>query len=154
MGNMSVDRSIQLALGPGAIPVHENKSFFREDAFSVYLSFSRYTCSPTIKLNASSIRCKRVRQVDYVLKSQQTIYNKHNEYRRIIRILRNGRLAGLINFDSIIEDTRRAEKTPSRKSIEERLFAAVNQFRGDWWRDQPRYVEGGLRKGPSAVCST
>jgi hypothetical protein len=53
------------------------------------------------------------------------------------RILRNGRLAGLINFDRIIDDTRGAEKTPSWKSIEEILFAAVNQFRSDWWRDQP-----------------
>jgi len=87
-----------------------------------------------------------VRQVYYVLVSRQDIYNTKNEYRRVIRILKNGRLAGLINFDSIIDDTREAEKTPSWQSIKKILSAAVNQYRSDWWRDQPRYVEVWLEK--------
>lgn len=87
-----------------------------------------------------------VRQVYYVLVSNQTIYNNLNEYRRIIRVLKNGRLAGLIGFDSIIDDTRQAEKTSSWKSMKDILFAAVNQYRSDWWRDQPQYIEVWLEK--------
>lgn len=87
-----------------------------------------------------------VRQVYYVLVSKQTIYNNLNEYRRVIRILKKGRLAGLINFDNIIDDTREAEKTPSWKSIEDILYAAVNQYRSEWWRDQPRHLEVWLEK--------
>jgi hypothetical protein len=52
----------------------------------------------------------------------------------------------LINFDNIIDDTREAEKTPSWKSIEDILYAAVNQFRSEWWRDQPRHLEVWLEK--------
>ena len=87
-----------------------------------------------------------VRQVYYILVSRQTINNNLNEYRRVIRVLKNGRLAGLIKFDSIIDDTREAEKTPSWESIEDILNAAIDQFRSFWWRDQPYHVEVWLEK--------
>lgn len=87
-----------------------------------------------------------VRQVYYVLVSRQTINNNLSEYRRVIRVLKNGRLAGLIKFDSIIDDTREAEKTPSWESIEDILNAAIDQFRSYWWRDQPYHVEVWLEK--------
>jgi len=87
-----------------------------------------------------------VRQVYYVLVSRQTINNNLNEYRRVIRVLKNGRLAGLIKFDSIIDDTREAQKTPSWESIEDILNAAIDQFRSYWWRDQPYHVEVWLEK--------
>lgn len=87
-----------------------------------------------------------VRQVYYVLVSQQSINNNLNEYRRVVRVLIRGRLAGLIKFDSIIDDTREAEKTPSWSSIDRILLAAVDQFRSDWWHDQPRHVEVWLEK--------
>lgn len=94
----------------------------------------------------SQYRKVTVRQVYYVLVSRQDIYNNLNEYRRVIRILKKGRLAGLINFDNIIDDTREAEKTPSWKSMNGILSAAVNQYRSVWWRDQPRHVEVWLEK--------
>ncbi len=87
-----------------------------------------------------------VRQVYYVLVSRQDINNNYNEYKRIIRILKNGRLAGLINFNNIIDDTRDAEKTPSWKSMNDLLSAAVDQYRSDWWIGQPRHVEVWLEK--------
>jgi len=87
-----------------------------------------------------------VRQVYYVLVSRQIIYNNLNEYKRIVRVLRNGRLAGLIGFDSIIDDTREAEKTPSWNSVEDILLAAVKQYRSYWWRNQQCHVEVWLEK--------
>lgn len=87
-----------------------------------------------------------VRQVYYILVSSQDIYNNLNEYRRIVRILKRARLAGLISFNKVIDDTRKAEKTPSWDSIEDILLAAVNQYRSNWWRDQEFYVEVWLEK--------
>jgi len=87
-----------------------------------------------------------VRQIYYILVSRQLVYNNLNEYRRIVRVMRNSRLAGLIGFDSIIDDTREAEKTPSWNSVEDILLAAVDQYRSNWWRDQPCYVEVWLEK--------
>jgi hypothetical protein len=74
------------------------------------------------------------------------IYNNINEYRRIVRILKKGRLAGLIPFNSIVDDTREAEKTPSWHSMEEILLAASRQYRSDRWRDQRYYVDVWLEK--------
>ena len=87
-----------------------------------------------------------VRQVYYVLVSEQTIYNNLSEYRRVVNILKRARLAGLIRFDDIVDDTREAEKTHSWSSVEDILYAALRQYRSDWWRDQPRYVEVWLEK--------
>jgi len=87
-----------------------------------------------------------VRQVYYVLVSEQTINNNLSEYRRVVNILKRARLAGLIRFDSIVDDTREAEKTHSWSSVEDILYAALRQYRSDWWRDQPRYVEVWLEK--------
>jgi hypothetical protein len=87
-----------------------------------------------------------VRQVYYVLVSSQDIYNNDNEYKRVVRILRNARLAGLINFESIVDDTREAEKTSSWNNTEEFLLAALRQYRSNWWRDQDYYVEVWLEK--------
>lgn len=87
-----------------------------------------------------------VRQDHYGLVSEQTIYNNFREYRRVVRVLKRGRLAGLVSFDSVVDDTREAEKTPSWKSFEELLNAAILQYRSNWWRDQPYYVEVWLEK--------
>jgi hypothetical protein len=87
-----------------------------------------------------------VRQVYYLLVSMQIINNNRNEYRRVVNVIKNGRLAGLITFDSIVDDTRKAEKTPSWGSMDEIINVAINQFRSNWWRDQPRYVEVWLEK--------
>ncbi|RLG90874.1 MAG: hypothetical protein DRO36_05360 [Candidatus Hecatellales archaeon] len=87
-----------------------------------------------------------VRQIFYGLVSNQTIENNEHEYDRIVRICKNARLAGLIPFDKIIDDTREAEKTPSWDSIEEIIGAAINQYRSDWWKDQQYYVEVWLEK--------
>lgn len=87
-----------------------------------------------------------VRQIYYGLVSIQMINNNTSEYNRVVRTVKRARLAGLISFDSIIDDTREAEKTSSWDSIEEIIKAAIEQYRSDWWSDQPYYVEVWLEK--------
>jgi len=91
-------------------------------------------------------RIVSVRQIYYGLVSLQLINNNLNEYRRIVRIVKRGRLAGIIDFNKVVDDTRGAEKTSSWSSIEEILGAAVDQYRSDWWIDQENYIEVWLEK--------
>jgi hypothetical protein len=78
--------------------------------------------------------------------SQLLINNNLKEYRRVVRIVKRGRLAGLISFDKVVDDTREARKTPSWTNIKKIMDAAVKQYRSDWWADQPYYVEVWLEK--------
>jgi len=87
-----------------------------------------------------------VRQIHYVLVSAQHINNNLQEYRRVVRIVKKARLAGLISFNKVTDDTREAEKTPSWNSPKAIVKAAINQYRSHWWTDQDYYVEVWLEK--------
>lgn len=87
-----------------------------------------------------------VRQVYYGLVSAQVLESATRNYRQVVRVLVRARLAGIIPFDRIVDDTREAEKTPSWDNIEAILEAAIEQYRSDWWEDQPYYVEVWLEK--------
>jgi len=87
-----------------------------------------------------------VRQIYYHLVSIQLINNNKAEYLRIVDNTKKGRLAGLLPFDKIIDDTREAQKTPSWNNIKTIIQAAISQYRSDWWIDQDNYVEVWLEK--------
>jgi len=87
-----------------------------------------------------------VRQIYYGLVSRQVIANTLREYKRLDRVVTRARLAGLIPFDAVVDDTRKAEKTPSWGDIQEIMDVAIRQYRSDWWADQPNYVEVWLEK--------
>jgi len=87
-----------------------------------------------------------VRQVYYALVSVQMLANTRNNYNRIVRILTRARLSGTVPFNRIVDDTREAQKTPSWDNIEAILDVAIEQYRSDWWRNQPYYVEVWLEK--------
>lgn len=87
-----------------------------------------------------------VRQVYYALVSAQMLANTRNSYNRLTRILTRARLSGTVPFNRIVDDTREAEKTPSWHNIEAILNAAVEQYRSDWWENQPYYIEVWLEK--------
>lgn len=87
-----------------------------------------------------------VRQIYYHLVSQQLIESNIQNYNKIVRLVKRMRLAGIIPFNWITDDTRQAAKTPSWNSIEDILEAAINQYRSDWQTDQPQYVEVWLEK--------
>jgi len=106
------------------------------------------TCNILLEVIKFVKKYKRVtvRQIYYGLVSHQIINNNKNEYNRIVRILKNARLAGLVDFDRVIDDTREAQKTPSWNNMKEILEAAIKQYRSNWWSDQSYYVEVWLEK--------
>jgi hypothetical protein len=87
-----------------------------------------------------------VRQVYYNLVSRQIIFNNANEYERISDLLVNTRLAGLVSFDQVIDETREPMISSTWGSIEEIIKAAIQQYRSEWWSDQDNYVEIWLEK--------
>lgn len=87
-----------------------------------------------------------VRQNFYYLVSQQLFESKISNYNLVVRLTKKMRLAGMIPFEWIVDDTRRPEKTPSWDSINKILEAAINQYRSDWQVDQSNYVEVWLEK--------
>jgi hypothetical protein len=88
-----------------------------------------------------------VRQVYYHFVSTQDLKSKVESYNLIIRLLTKARLCGFIKFiDWIVDDTRRPDKTPNWSNINEILDHAIKQYRSDWQKDQPNYVEVWLEK--------
>lgn len=71
-----------------------------------------------------------VRQLYYQMVAADFIPNSVKSYRRVVRILRDGRLAGLVDWNWI-EDRLRIPRTPSTwNSIKSIVNAAKDQFRG------------------------
>lgn len=87
-----------------------------------------------------------VRQIFYNLVSRQIVESSIQTYHEIVRIVKNMRLAGIIPFKWVVDDTRRPEKTPTWNSVSDILHAAIEQFRSDWQQDQRYYVEVWLEK--------
>jgi hypothetical protein len=87
-----------------------------------------------------------VRQLYYQFVARGLIENNINSYKRIIRIVSNGRLAGLIDW-SLIEDRTRALRThPSWDGPEEIIEACATGYREDIWDTQEYRPEVWIEK--------
>jgi len=82
-----------------------------------------------------------LRQLYYQLVSKNIISNSESEYKKIGRILKDARMAGIIDWDAI-EDHGRVPNIPTQfDSLDELFYAAANSYQVDRWADQPCYVE-------------
>jgi hypothetical protein len=72
--------------------------------------------------------------------------NAEPNYKWLGDIVNKGRMAGYIDWDSIVDRTRELEERPHWQSPVELVEAAVQQFRVDRRADQPRYVEVWIEK--------
>jgi len=81
------------------------------------------------------------RQVYYQLVAKDLIPNNPKSYNRIKGIVSQGRLAGLIDWDMIVDRTRGVVVPAHWESPAEIVETAAEQFRIDKWEDQPRHVE-------------
>lgn len=78
-----------------------------------------------------------VRQVFYQLVSRDIIPNTMREYKAVAKVINDGRLAGLIDWDAI-EDRTRSFITNSRwDNPQSILYSAANSFHMDMWANQP-----------------
>ena len=82
-----------------------------------------------------------VRQVYYQLVAQDLIPNTVQSYKRIQSLISEGRKAGLISWDMIVDRTRATIIPPHWSDPGEIIQSAAQSFALDKWADQPNHLE-------------
>lgn len=100
-----------------------------------------------------------LRQLYYQFVARALIPNRMTEYKRLGATVDSGRKAGLIDWSAIEDRTRNLQRTSVWESPREIMLAVAQQYREDWWREQPRYVEVWIEKDAligviEEVCNT
>lgn len=87
-----------------------------------------------------------LRQLYYQFVVRGLIANTQKEYNKLGGIVNDGRLAGLIDWDSIVDRTRRIEEPSTWDSPDDIVATCSKQFKLDLWEDQPHMVEVWIEK--------
>ncbi|MFN0131250.1 MAG: hypothetical protein ACKVW3_01760 [Phycisphaerales bacterium] len=87
-----------------------------------------------------------LRQLFYQFVSRGLIPNTQREYKNLGAVINDGRLAGLVDWDSIVDRTRNLRSLAHWKSPKDIVNACAGQFRYDLWNDQPNYCEVWIEK--------
>lgn len=87
-----------------------------------------------------------LRQLYYQFVSRDLIANKQTEYKRLGDIIVEGRMAGLIDWDAIVDRTRNLESLPHWSDPANIVTAVSQQFRVDKWARQPHRIEVWIEK--------
>jgi hypothetical protein len=77
-----------------------------------------------------------LRQLYYQLVSRDIIPNKQTEYKRLGSIINDARLAGLIDWDHIVDRTRNLRDQSSWDAPEEIIESAAASYHLDRWQNQ------------------
>lgn len=87
-----------------------------------------------------------LRQLYYQFVSRGLIANKQTEYKRLGSIINDARLAGLIDWNTIVDRTRNMVSNSHWNGPHEIVAACANQFQIDKWANQERRVEVWIEK--------
>lgn len=87
-----------------------------------------------------------LRQLYYQFVSRDLIANKQSEYKRLGSIINDARLAGLLDWDYIVDRTRNLRELPSWNAPTDIVRSSARQFRIDKWADQSTRVEVWIEK--------
>lgn len=87
-----------------------------------------------------------LRQLYYQFVSRDLIPNTQKSYKALGETINNARLAGLIDWHSIVDRTRNLQSVPFWASPADIIRSCADQFRLDRWDDQPNYVEVWIEK--------
>ena len=87
-----------------------------------------------------------LRQLYYQLVSRNIIPNQKNAYARLGRILKEARLAGIVDWNFIEDRIRISEMPREYNDLAALVNAAVESYRLPRWSDQPNYVEVWVEK--------
>lgn len=82
-----------------------------------------------------------LRQLYYQLVSKDIIPNNQKEYKTLGTLVNDARMAGLIDWDMIVDRGRKTEMPPHWDSPADIIEAAANSFRINKWEGQPNHVE-------------
>ena len=87
-----------------------------------------------------------LRQLFYQFVSRDLIANNMREYKNLGSIINDARMAGLIDWDAIVDRTRNMRENQHWTSPEDIAKAAANSYLLDKWRDQKVRVEVWIEK--------
>lgn len=87
-----------------------------------------------------------LRQVYYQLVARDIISNNERSYKNLGNLISDGRMAGLIDWDAIIDRTRNLRQNSHWASPAQIIEACANQFAYDKWEGQDNYVEVWVEK--------
>lgn len=87
-----------------------------------------------------------LRQLYYQFVARDLIRNNLQEYKRLGDVVNDGRLAGLIDWEAIVDRTRNLKSLAHWDDPAEIVDACAKQFRVDKWADQPHRVEVWIEK--------
>ena len=82
-----------------------------------------------------------LRQLHYQLVTKNLTPNTEGDYKRLSRVMKEGRNGGLVDWDMIVDRTRIPTIPSEFKGIDDLLDTAVNSYRKDRHVDQINYVE-------------
>jgi hypothetical protein len=87
-----------------------------------------------------------LRQVYYQLVARDIIPNNERSYKNTGNLISDGRMAGLIDWDAIIDRTRELRKNSHWDSPADIVLTCAKQFQYDKWEGQEYYVEVWVEK--------
>lgn len=87
-----------------------------------------------------------LRQLYYQFVARDIIPNRVQEYKRLGDIINDGRLAGLVDWEAIVDRTRNLEKLSHWGHPSEIVQTTAEQFNVDRWATQPHRVEVWIEK--------
>ncbi len=87
-----------------------------------------------------------LRQLYYQLVSRDVIPNLHKEYAKLSNLLKEGRMAGIVDWDAIEDRLRKPSSPASFDSPEDILNAAINQYALPRQEGQEVYLEVWVEK--------
>lgn len=87
-----------------------------------------------------------LRQLYYQFVSRDLIANNDKEYDKLGKTISTGRLAGMIDWDAIVDRMREVKRQPHWDRPSEILDTCAEQFRIDKWDRQPTYLEVFIEK--------
>ena len=87
-----------------------------------------------------------LRQVYYQLVARGHIPNSEKSYKNVGNLVNDGRLAGLIDWNAIVDRTRNLSKNPHWEKPEDVIYSAANSYMLDRRENQENYVEVWVEK--------
>jgi hypothetical protein len=87
-----------------------------------------------------------LRQLYYQFVSRGLIPNSDVEYKKLGSIINDARLAGLIDWEAIVDRTRNLRQNSHWSNASEILYGAAKQFQLNKWENQPNYCEVWIEK--------
>lgn len=87
-----------------------------------------------------------VRQLYYQLVARGQLRNDERSYKRIVSVVSNARMAGLLDWSRIVDRTRALRGHSHWDKPGEVIKSASEQFRFDLWENQPERVEVWIEK--------